>query len=734
MNSQYYTARELVGLVGMAGTTQGVNKAARTKGWQWRKKSGKGGGKAYAFASLPAETQAALSQAQHEHNKLHNEHAQAGAMAGTMLKLKAMSVEITEESAREQGLADATLLQGKARSRMDARIAIMQAFDQYQISYDGATSAARYAFADAFNGGLIAVEAWVKEHVRDGKISAGSLMRWQQQLKKQGLASLSGGYGNRKGSGKLDQHPEQREFVIALICEFNHASAAHYYEALKARFGEPPILSMRSLQRWVNQYKSEHERSLLRYTNPDAYKDKVMFASGSYSDDVVRLNQRWELDSTPADVMLKEGRYSIIGMIDVYSRRVLLHVCKTSSADGIVAMLRKAILKFGVPERVKIDNGKDYISKRCLGIFTALQIEEVRSEAFSGWQKPHIERFFGTFNRGICPALPNFAGHNVADAQALRAKKSFAEQLYEKNKVAEVDMTAADFQKVCDTWVNGYYHLKKHGELGMTPMQKATEWQGGVSQISNERALDMLMSPVPSNQGWRSITKRGISVTWAGEPKPHYYNDPAGCLAEVDSREKVLVRYDPLGSMGILYVFHNQQFLGTVENPQLLGLSRAEHGVITKKAQNKIAATLQKEHKQRVKEQHIPSIAREMLEGYEKAAQTVVALPPQGIEHHTPDLDAVVQAIEAMETRKKAPAIAEPSRAMLEKAEAAAVAAKQTDKERDPSEKFARYQAIQANPSAEDADKAWAKIWQTSSEYRAQILIHKYEQKEGGES
>ncbi len=38
-------------------------------------------------------------------------------------------------------------------------------------------------------------------------------------------------------------------------------------------------------------------------------------------------------DSTPADVMLKDGRHSIIGVIDLYSRRVKLHVSKTSQRE-----------------------------------------------------------------------------------------------------------------------------------------------------------------------------------------------------------------------------------------------------------------------------------------------------------------------------------------------------------------------------------------------------------------
>ena len=56
-----------------------------------------------------------------------------------------------------------------------------------------------------------------------------------------------------------------------------------------------------------------------------------MVAFGDASEDVERLNQRWEMDATPADWMLQDEdgalrRYSVSVIIDVYSSRSLMVV------------------------------------------------------------------------------------------------------------------------------------------------------------------------------------------------------------------------------------------------------------------------------------------------------------------------------------------------------------------------------------------------------------------------
>lgn len=56
VSKTHYTARELAGLPGMPSTDRAVQFRAERENWSWQKRPGRGGGKEYLLASLPAET------------------------------------------------------------------------------------------------------------------------------------------------------------------------------------------------------------------------------------------------------------------------------------------------------------------------------------------------------------------------------------------------------------------------------------------------------------------------------------------------------------------------------------------------------------------------------------------------------------------------------------------------------------------------------------------------------
>ena len=58
---QWFSAQELAGVAGLPTTFQGVLFKTTREGWQSRPRQGQGGGKEYAFSSLPTGVQAALA-------------------------------------------------------------------------------------------------------------------------------------------------------------------------------------------------------------------------------------------------------------------------------------------------------------------------------------------------------------------------------------------------------------------------------------------------------------------------------------------------------------------------------------------------------------------------------------------------------------------------------------------------------------------------------------------------
>jgi hypothetical protein len=187
-----------------------------------------------------------------------------------------------------------------------------------------------------------------------------------------------------------------------------------------------------------------------------------MPAFGSHFEGIERLNQLWEMDSTPGDVLLIDGRHSVLGVIDLYSRRLSLYVSKTSSAKAVCLGYRKAVLNWGLNEDTRTDNGKDYVSEHFTMALVQLEVHQQLCIPFASEEKGTIERALGTMSHGLMELLPGFAGHSVAQAQQLRGAKSFAQRLMTVGEVIEVALTGAQLQDTLDKWANHVYGNDKH--------------------------------------------------------------------------------------------------------------------------------------------------------------------------------------------------------------------------------------------------------------------------------
>ena len=330
----------------------------------------------------------------------------------------------------------------------------------------------------------------------------------------------------------------------------------------------------------------------LQATNPDAWKNQAMVAYGSAAEDVLRLNQRWEMDATPADWLLldpdgKKRRYTVSCIIDNYSRRALVVAAPTPKTQTHCFALRQALLRWGVPEQIVTDNGQDYQSEHFKRVLGALGIEQRTTAPFSGEEKPHIERFIGTLNHSILEVLPNFIGHNVAERKAIEARRSFAERLAKKGEIVDfadvVDGTCSGefLQGRINEWLAGIYEQRVHGGLDATPFARAAAWSGEVRRIHDVRSLDLLLARAAGSNGKRTVQKKGVLIDGA------WFIAPA--LARIDTGNAVDVFETE--DLGRVVVHHEGEFVCVAECPERTGVSRAE-----------IAAMAGAEQKERLKE------------------------------------------------------------------------------------------------------------------------------------
>jgi putative transposase len=662
-NDPHYKASWLAGKPGMPTTQQGVNHWGRNKAR--RKALGKGAGWEYPLSVLPQETREYLARESIK-NFLENPNktaaSEAGRMAARKIKLAEDMDQAAEQKRREQALLASQTLTGKAADRDAAKHLILQALATYKAMNPGAKSVT-VDFCVAYNRGEIEIDPTGRAAVRS--ISYPTLCRWQGDIK-QGK-HLGGHYGHRKGSGKIDSQPDVREFIVALLVDKPHASAKHIYQALEARFSARKDLELpakRSLERWLNAWKKQAAEVFTAITNPDQWKNQYMVATGSASAQAEYVNHLWELDSSPADVMLTDGRHALLGVIDVHSRRARILVAKTSKAAAIGLLIRRAMLDWGVPDGIKTDNGQDYRSQHLARVCNALGITQTFSQPFSPWEKPHIERFFRTFSHGIAELLPGFIGHDVADRKAIEARKAFSDRLFQKDGMVEIRMDAAELQRFCDQWTETVYLHEAHGGLnGKTPFQMAQACRNPVRTIENERLLDLLLAEAPGDS-WRTVGKKGIRIDkdmFIAPELERYVGQRVQCLYDPEDLGRVYVYAydrpdDPLDSNATKPGLH---FVAIAECPARLGISREEHAEKASEMRERQKKRVQEEKrklKQLARKVDTDTVVDEILEHKrQQAATKLVQFPKQKIRHTTPGLDAAGEALNALENPNDRP-------------------------------------------------------------------------------
>ena len=180
-------------------------------------------------------------------------------------------------------------------------------------------------------------------------------------------------------------------------------------------------------------------------------------------------------------------------------------VVPTSRATAIAALLRHCILEWGVPEAVRTDEGKDYTSRHVLGVLADLEIEHRPCPPYTPEAKPFVERFLGTLTRDLFASLPGFSGHDVAQAQARRPRKSFATRRAERARIKEsgeddtviygAALSAEELQARCVSCCDTIYGRWPHSGLGgISPFACRASWAEPVRQVHDERALDALLA------------------------------------------------------------------------------------------------------------------------------------------------------------------------------------------------------------------------------------------------
>jgi putative transposase len=547
---------------------------------------------------------------------------------------------------------------------MEARAFVLGELNRFQAEARVSIGQAREAFIAAWTCNGIAAPDWVKAQLR--VLSLSTLRRWERKRLRAGTAGLADRRAlNRKGKGQIDSDTVLRDFLVTNIHARPHITALQLMKAVEARFERR--LALRTLQHWLAAWRAQHVIELAAITDPDAARSRYLPAFGDAGRRVLRLNQLWELDSSPADVMIRGGRHSIVGVIDVFSRRAMVLVSRTSTAAAIAALLRKAILAWGVPEVIKTDNGSDYASRHIERAANHLGIRQDFCTPFTPQEKPHIERFFHTLSHQLFELLPGYVGHSVAERKGIENRRSFSQRLGESDAgMFQVDLDLGTLQARCDAWTDTVYGRDSHAGLqGRSPFEAAMAAATPARRVDNERALDVLLYEAADGGGIRVVGKKGLKVggvTYiAGELGAH-----------VGARVMVLLDREDIGRV-IVYSADGAEFLCLAEAPEITGISRREVANEAKARHRAVTSAFRAEARRLNREVRPAGIAEEILAHAGRKAARVVALPQPSEIHDTPALAAAAEAAEVLSRNGRAAAIPEPTQAECETAQAVLV-------------------------------------------------------------
>ncbi|CAJ0684618.1 integrase catalytic domain-containing protein [Ralstonia mannitolilytica] len=344
--------------VALAVTPRSVRRRAERENWPFTLEAVRGGHrKLFALTDLPVAVRKAVERHQH-----------------IAKRADAAIEKAAERHARgEQNLK--ALMETTApgvKARLDGRFEIVRGWERwFAAAQPMRRSASWEPYAAAYNAREITMPPAVLAAFPD--ISGRSVQRWVLDYERNGMAGLIDQLDGkaRKDVNVFTTQPALEKAAIALLIARPHLGVQNLLDLISQAAIDPEtgehlfnVPTYHQAYRFLKAWKAKNAELLTAATNPDQWKNKYMVAFGDASGDVVRLNQRWEMDATPADWMLtdedgRERRYSASVVVDVYSRRMVVVLAPTPKTETHKYALRLALLLWGRPEEIWTDNGKD---------------------------------------------------------------------------------------------------------------------------------------------------------------------------------------------------------------------------------------------------------------------------------------------------------------------------------------------------------------------------------------
>lgn len=337
--------------------------------------------------------------------------------------------------------------------------------------------------------------AVVDDFVQDlgGKPSRGTLYKWRAAHKEHGMKGLAPDWKNpRQAFEPVLFSPEAQKWVSDYWLHPNLPSMKLAYNRLmrKALAVGWAVPSYTTVKKYLNSIPSD---VVSKHRRGKKYFEHTVLPAINRDPRDLEPLQIVESDHHQVDVACKfpDGRIGfpwLTAWMDVRTRKIVSWVLvSTPNSDSINISFRQLVLKYGIPDNVHLDNGRDYKSR----VFTGDGRKnwawgkkvEVRHNkpVFEGiyadlgvnilWAQPYnakskmIERYFKTFRTEFSVDFDSYRGKNVQERP---------EGLQDKINAGDV-ISYEELKEAIHKYIDHEYNeQRQHRGLGMennTPNQ-----------------------------------------------------------------------------------------------------------------------------------------------------------------------------------------------------------------------------------------------------------------------
>jgi transposase len=301
-------------------------------------------------------------------------------------------------------------------------------------------------------------------------LSAKTLYRWRKNFETKGAKALSDTRGGNHS--KIDR--EALKMALMSKGNFHLTSVYEAYKILVPQYSNSETALNITLSAFYKAAKKliktdKHIKYAIR--GKDVFLNQAPVTMLKTQKEFVR-NEEWQIDASPCDVIVigKKARWDdktkaviyesepmrvkILSIIDRATTRRVMGLFSEDDSYSNVRILKRALLAFGKPKTIKLDNGAAYISEHFRGVLARLGIAAIYSRPFHGEDKPQVERGFKTFqhDRDI-ELMPGAIGHNVSERDTIEKMKATKAEWIQKGKTNIKNiMSWEQFQGVMDGW------------------------------------------------------------------------------------------------------------------------------------------------------------------------------------------------------------------------------------------------------------------------------------------